>query len=81
MALSNKSSRFASPATENPLNNSYQTSLFEEKAGSLSAYAGFEANNNGMVPGGTLEYTSPPVPTTTTTTTTTTSTTTTTTTV
>lgn len=75
MALINKASRLGSPATENPLNNSYQTSLFEEKAGSLSTFVGFQAGSNGRVPGGALESTSMPTTTTTTTSTTTTTTT------
>lgn len=74
MALANRRSRFQTIATENPLDNSYQTALFTEKAGNLSSFSGFQANNKGVVPGTAAI---PPVaPTTTTTTSTTTTTTT-----
>lgn len=76
MALVNRKSRFQTIATENPLDNSYQSALFAEKAGNLASFSGFQANNNGVVPGTII--TPPPVPTTTTTTTTSTTTTTTT---
>lgn len=75
MALANRTSRLGSPATSDPLNNSYQTSLFEERAGSLSTLSGFQANNNGVVPsdGVALPTATPTTTTTSTTTTTTTS--------
>ncbi len=71
MSLLSKTSRLGTPATQNPLNSSYQTSLFEEKAGSLSTFTGFEATNNGVIPGGSLRSTASPITTSTTTTTTT----------
>lgn len=77
MALVNRVSRFGSPATNNPQDNSYQTSLFEERAGSLSTLSGFSSNNAGKVPGTFVPLSSVEEPTTTTTTTSTTSTTTT----
>jgi hypothetical protein len=72
MSLLSKTSRLGTPATQNPLNSSYQTSLFEEKAGSLSTFTSFEASNNGVVPGSSLGSTPPTTTTTSTTTTTTT---------